>query len=273
MRTCDLNATTHDHVTVEQGSSVLVIAALLAPGTSLATDHVYDDVEGQSPGGCGVSGARGIAQYDVCAGLLEHRSGGHGMTSVRIRGLPVPAGDEGAMPQAMELTGAQHPRELPVREAEADELGTEHDRPGTTDNSIVHELRYDRDETWARGRGPACGQHLTSTRWGGLTGHIRPVIGSAFTLPRRTSTEKRQIHRLTGEFDTRSAQVDDGGHGAAALGALVGRGDGDEHRGVTVTVAVTPPTAALIWRCQWTSESSSIALRRPRTRPSCAPQT
>src|SRR5262249_52550998 len=29
--------------------------------------------------------------------------------------------------------------------------------------------------------------------------------------------------------------------------------------GSPVTAAVTPPTAALIWRCQWTSESSSIA--------------
>ena len=35
--------------------------------------------------------------------------------------------------------------------------------------------------------------------------------------------------------------------------------------GSPVTAAVTPPTAALIWRCQCTSESSSIALRRPRT--------
>src|SRR3982750_3822693 len=37
--------------------------------------------------------------------------------------------------------------------------------------------------------------------------------------------------------------------------------------GSPVTDAVTPPTHALIWRCQWTSESSSIALRRPRTLP------
>ena len=35
--------------------------------------------------------------------------------------------------------------------------------------------------------------------------------------------------------------------------------------GSPVTAAVTPPTQALIWRCQCTSESSSIALRRPRT--------
>ena len=35
--------------------------------------------------------------------------------------------------------------------------------------------------------------------------------------------------------------------------------------GSPVTEAVTPPTADLIWRCQCTSESSSIALRRPRT--------
>ncbi len=38
--------------------------------------------------------------------------------------------------------------------------------------------------------------------------------------------------------------------------------------GSPVTAAVTPPTQALIWRCQCTSESSSIALRRPRTSPS-----
>ena len=31
--------------------------------------------------------------------------------------------------------------------------------------------------------------------------------------------------------------------------------------GSPVTAAVTPPTQALIWRCQCTSESSSIALR------------
>jgi hypothetical protein len=35
--------------------------------------------------------------------------------------------------------------------------------------------------------------------------------------------------------------------------------------GSPVTDAATPPTVALIWRCQKTSESSSMALRRPRT--------
>src|SRR5918995_3974551 len=38
--------------------------------------------------------------------------------------------------------------------------------------------------------------------------------------------------------------------------------------GSPVTEAATPPTQLLIWRCQCTSESSSIALRRPRTVPS-----
>ena len=39
--------------------------------------------------------------------------------------------------------------------------------------------------------------------------------------------------------------------------------------GSPVTDAATPPTQALICRCQCTSESSSMALRRPRTSPSC----
>ena len=37
--------------------------------------------------------------------------------------------------------------------------------------------------------------------------------------------------------------------------------------GSPVTAAATPPTHAFIWRCQWTSESSSMMLRLPRTWP------
>src|SRR4051794_19790021 len=65
---------------------------------------------------------------------------------------------------------------------------------------------------------------LTQVTSAPARGHSRCYSGVA-------KAEKRRDTRPAG-YPVRSAEVDDGGDGAAALGALVGRGDRDEHGGV-----------------------------------------